>query len=189
MEYNTSYCQAIQKGELSSLHTHYHDTRYGFPETRDDQLFGRLILEINQAGLSWNTVLQKHESIRMAYANFSISGVARFTESDIETLLKNPGIIRMRKKIEAIIFNAQQIEKLQENHGSFYNWLCLQNSINQNKWEYTFKQMFKFTGKEITREFLMSIGFLPGAHHPDCPVYKKILTIPPMWVKNQLPFL
>ena len=59
MEYNTSYCHAVCAGKLSAIHQHYHDTLYGFPETHDDELFGRLMMEINQAGLSWNTVLQK----------------------------------------------------------------------------------------------------------------------------------
>ena len=71
--------------------------------------FGRLILEINQAGLSWNTIINKKESIRKAYVNFDISKIATFTEKDIESLLRNPGIIRMRAKIEAIIHNAKQV--------------------------------------------------------------------------------
>jgi len=103
-----SYCTAVTQGYGGALHQHYHDTVYGFPVTDDNALFGRLLLEINQAGLSWDTVLNKAESIKAAYADFDIATVAAFTETDIERLLQNPGIIRMRKKIEAAIYNANQ---------------------------------------------------------------------------------
>lgn len=117
----SSYCEAIKAGAFSEKHAHYHDTEYGFPVTDDNELFGRLLMEINQAGLSWNTVLNKKESIRAAYANFDINTVASFTEDDILQLLENPGIIRMRKKIEAAIYNAQQLQLLQKEYGSFKN--------------------------------------------------------------------
>ena len=123
MEQNTPYCKAVASGKFSSLHQHYHDTEYGFPAEDDNALFGRLILEINQAGLSWDTVLKKKDSIRAAYADFSIQSIAAFTEKDIERLLQNPGIIRMRKKIEAIIYNANAVLKLQEETGSFAKWI------------------------------------------------------------------
>ena len=84
-------------------------------------------MEINQAGLSWDTVLNKAESIKAAYADFDIATVAAFTEKDIERLLQNPGIIRMRKKIEAAIYNANQLLELQNEQGSFRNWLDAQH--------------------------------------------------------------
>ncbi len=179
----TSYCEAIKAEKFSAKHQHYHDHLYGFPEQDDNALFGRLLMEINQAGLSWDTVLNKSESIQRAYANFEIATVANFTEDDILTLLQDPGIIRMRKKIEAAIYNAQQIQLLQKEHGSFYNWLNAQHPQKEEDWIKCFKKIFKFTGKEITKEFLMGIGYLKGAHVPECPLYNKVLKSQPKWLK------
>lgn len=178
-----SYCAAIAAGKFNSRHKDYHDNFYGFAETEDKALFGRLLMEINQAGLSWDTVLNKSESIKAAYANFDIEQVANFTETDIERLLQNPGIIRMRKKIEAAIYNAQQIQILQKEYGSFNNWIAAQHPQKEEDWVKCFKKKFKFTGKEITKEFLMGIGYLKGAHVPDCPLYAKILQSQPKWLE------
>ena len=177
----TSYCSAIAAGQFNAKHQLYHDTLYGFPEKEDNALFGRLLMEINQAGLSWNTVLNKSESIKTAYADFNIDRIANFTEQDIEILLQNPGIIRMRKKIEAAIYNAQQIQILQKEYGSFYQWIDAQHPQKEEDWIKCFKQKFKFTGKEITKEFLMGIGYLKGAHVPECPIYEKVLITRPKW--------
>ena len=182
MAQSSSYCDAITQERFSALHKAYHDELYGFPVTDDDTLFGRLILEINQAGLSWDTVLRKQSSIRTAYANFKIDEIAAFTEKDIQRLLQNPGIIRMRKKIEAIIYNAKQVQDLQKTHGSFYQWLCHQHPKTPEAWVKCFKKTFRFTGNEITKEFLMSTGFLAGAHHDTCPVYEKVIQAKPKWL-------
>lgn len=178
-----SYCDAIAQEQFSELHKTYHDQWYGFPVTDDDSLFGRLIMEINQAGLSWDTVLRKQSTIRTAYANFKIDEIAAFTEADIEQLLQNPGIIRMRKKIEAIIYNAKQLQGLQKAHGSFYQWLCHQHPKTPEAWVKCFRKTFRFTGNEITKEFLMSTGFLPGAHNKDCPIYLEIIKAKPKWLE------
>ena len=178
----SSYCEAIKAGSFSEKYAHYHDTEYGFPVTDDNELFGRLLMEINQAGLSWNTVLNKKESIRAAYANFDINTVASFTEDDILQLLENLGIIRMRKKIEAAIYNAQQLQLLQKEYGSFKNWLDMQYPRNKEEWVKCFKQRFKFTGNEITKEFLMGTGYIKGAHITACPIYNKVLKHQPKWL-------
>jgi len=178
----TSYCEAIEAAELSEKHRRYHDTEYGFPVDNDNELFGRLLLEINQAGLSWDTVLNKRESIRAAYANFDIKKVASFSEDDILQLLENPGIIRMRKKIEAAIYNAQRLLQIQNEYGSFKNWLDIQHPKNKEDWVKCFKQQFKFTGNEITKEFLMGTGYLKGAHIAACPIYAKIVKHQPKWM-------
>ena len=179
----TSYCDAVSSGKFNEKHRQYHDCVYGFPETDDNTLFGRLLMEINQAGLSWDTVLNKAESIKAAYADFDIATVAAFTEKDIERLLQNPGIIRMRKKIEAAIYNANQLLELQKEQGSFRNWLDTQHPQKEEYWVEIFKRKFKFTGKEITKEFLMGIGYLKGAHEPACPIYKKIEKAQPKWLE------
>jgi len=156
-----------------SLHHHYHDAHYGFPIESDDELFGRLILEINQAGLSWTTILNKEDNFRKAYAGFSIARIAAFCEEDKFRLLSDPGIIRNRLKIEAVIFNAQRVLEMQQKYGSFLNWLKEHHPREKSAWTILFRKNFRFTGGEIVNEFLMSTGFLPGAHLPDCPVYEK----------------
>ena len=178
-----SYCAAVAAGKFNSRHKVYHDHHYGYPTTEDNALFGRLLMEINQAGLSWDTVLNKRESIQAAYANFDIAQVANFSEADIERLLQNQGIIRMRKKIEAAIYNAKQIQLLQKEYGSFNNWIDAQHPKKEEEWVKYFKKKFKFTGKKITKEFLMGIGYLKGAHVPECPLYDKVLKSQPKWLE------
>ena len=141
----SSYCAAVASGKFNARHKDYHDNLYGFIETEDNALFGRLLMEINQAGLSWDTVLNKAESIKVAYANFDVESVANFTQNDVERLLQNPGIIRMRKKIEAAIYNAQQIQVLQKEYGSFYHWIDIQHPQKEVDWIKSFKKKFKFT--------------------------------------------
>jgi DNA-3-methyladenine glycosylase I len=179
-----SYCSAIEAmtGERKSLHKAYHDQFYGFPLHDDNELFCRLVLEINQAGLSWETILKKEQSFRKAYHNFNVKKVAAYTEADRARLLADAGIIRNRLKINAAIENAKTIMRLQKEYGSFQNWLEQHHPKAKVEWVKLFKQTFKFTGGEIVNEFLMSIGYLPGAHAANCGIYKKILKSKPMWL-------
>jgi DNA-3-methyladenine glycosylase I len=179
-----SYCKAIeimQPEERKLLHKNYHDNRYGFPIHDDNELFGRLILEINQAGLSWETILKKEASFRRAYDNFNINTVAAYTNEDRERLLADPGIIRNRLKINAAIENANTILALREEFGSFQKWLNHHHPKTLGEWIKLFKKTFRFTGGEIVNEFMMSIGYLPGAHSEDCAIYNKVLKAKPMW--------
>lgn len=181
-----SYCSAIdqmQPGDRKSLHQNYHDRHYGFPIHDDNELFGRLILEINQAGLSWETILKKEGTFRKAYHNFNIKKVAAYTEADRKRLLADPGIIRNRLKVNAAIENAQTILTLQKQFGSFEKWLKSNHPKTKEEWIKVFKKTFRFTGGEIVNEFLMSIGFLPGAHSSDCGIHKRILKAKPMWLR------
>ena len=182
-----SYCtfsNSLAPGE-KSIHKIYHDNHYGFPIETDDELFCRLILEINQAGLSWSTILNKQENFRKAYHNFNIKKVAGYKEKDIERLLNDAGIIRNKLKVNAAIENAKTILALQKQFGSFKNWLNHHHPKTKEEWMKLFKQTFKFTGGEIVNEFLMSTGYLAGAHDDNCPVYKKVIKAKPMWrVKN-----
>ncbi|WP_321479386.1 DNA-3-methyladenine glycosylase I [uncultured Bacteroides sp.] len=179
-----SYCSYIPTmAEPSrSLHQNYHDNHYGFPIHDDNELFGRLILEINQAGLSWETILKKEHSFRAAYDNFDIQKIAAYTETDRERLLNDAGIIRNRLKVNAAIENAKAIVQLQKEYGSFEAWLEKHHPKTKEEWVKLFKKTFKFTGGEIVGEFLMSIGYLPGAHDDSCPVYQEILKTKPMWL-------
>ncbi len=169
-----SYCYFVKDLEAGHVHRLYHDTQYGFPIEDDDELFGRLILEINQAGLSWDTILKKQDNFRRAYHSFSIAKIAAYRAGDINRLLADAGIIRNKLKVNAVIYNAQQILTLQKDYGSFKNWLDVQELSNKEEWVKLFKRTFKFTGGEITGEFLMSTAYLPGAHVPDCPIYKSL---------------
>lgn len=182
-----SYCKAIEKmeGERQALHKAYHDEFYGFPIHDDNELFCRLILEINQAGLSWETILRKQESFRKAYSGFNIKKVAAYGEADRKRLMANPGVIRNRLKIEAAIENAKTILRLQKEHGSFGEWLTHHHPKTKDEWVKIFKKTFRFTGGEIVNEFLMSIGFLPGAHSEACPIYKRALKAKPMWARGK----
>jgi DNA-3-methyladenine glycosylase I len=164
-------------------HGPYHDTQYGFPIDDDDALFGRLILEINQAGLSWLTILKKQEGFYRAYEGFSIDKVAAYGEEDRARLLADAGIIRNKLKVNAAIHNAQVIQGFQAEHGSFKAWLDLNHPREKADWVKLFKKHFKFTGGEITGEFLMSAGYLPGAHGEACPVYKEIEKLGPAWMR------
>ena len=179
----TTYCDALHlmKEADLKLHKPYHDTQYGFTLDSDDELFGRLILEINQAGLSWTTILNKQENFRKAYSQFNIKKVAKYGEKDVERLLNDAGIIRNRLKIAAAIHNANVILQLQKEHGSFKAWLDKEHPKTKLEWVKLFKKQFRFTGGEIVNEFLMSTGYLPGAHHEGCPVYKHVLKSKPAW--------
>ena len=137
-----TYCEAIEmmEGERKALHKKYHDKLYGFPIHDDNELFGRLILEINQAGLSWETILKKEESFRKAYHNFNIKKVAAYKEPDVERLLNDAGVIRNRLKINAAIENARTIMHIQKQHGSFENWLKANHPKTKEEWVKLFKK-------------------------------------------------
>lgn len=182
-----SYCEFVQSQNLDDVHRRYHDLYYGFPIGDDNELFGRLILEMNQAGLSWTTILNKERNFRNAYSDFSIDHVATYEQADKDRLLLDAGIIRNRLKIEAAIFNAKAIQHIQKEHGSWLSWLNKAHPLPLPDWVKLFKKHFKFVGGEIVKEFLMSTGFLPGAHIPQCPVYSKCIAANPPWVKSGEP--
>jgi DNA-3-methyladenine glycosylase I len=161
------------------LHGPYHDHEYGFPQREEAALFERLVLEINQAGLSWETILRKREHFRRAYDGFDVDTVAAYGNRDRERLLDDAGIIRNRMKVDAAIHNAQVIQGFRASHGGFAAWLDAHakdagKARDKAAWVKLFKKTFKFTGGEITGEFLMSLGYLPGAHRPGCPTLKRI---------------
>jgi DNA-3-methyladenine glycosylase I len=173
-----SYCAAIRQGGLDPCHAIYHDTEYGFPVRSDNVLFERLILEINQAGLSWTTILKKRSGFRKAYADFDIATVAAFSEADQARLMADAAIIRNRLKVKAAVTNANTCLRLIREHGSLAAWLDGLHPQTPEDWAKIFKKTFVFTGGEIVREFLLSSGYLPGAHDEDCPVHHQIQSLP-----------
>lgn len=156
------------------VHGPYHDEEYGFPVADDKVLFERLCLEIFQAGLSWLIVLKKRPALCRAFDGFDPVRVAAYGEAETERLLADPGIIRNRRKIAAIIENARRVQMIQAEHGSFAAWLAASAPRTKEEWVGLFKSRFLFMGGEVVGEFLMSIGLLPGAHRPDCPVQERI---------------
>ena len=165
------------------FHGPYHDKEYGFPVRDEAALFERLVLEINQAGLSWLTVLKKREAFQKAYAGFDVDRVAAFDEADSERLMNDAGIIRNRLKVSAAIENARTIQKFRSSHGSFAEWLDAHHPLPKEDWVKLFRKTFRFTGGEIVGEFLMSTGYLPGAHAEHCPVYERIARLGPPWMR------
>mgnify|MGYP000882844237 FL=1 len=180
----TTYCEYCITHTEDTFNKTYHDTQYGFPLDDDNELFERLILEINQAGLSWITILKKADNFRKAYSKFNIAKIAKYTEADRARLLDDAGIIRNRLKVNAAIVNAQKVLELKKEYGSFKGWLDAHHPLTKDEWTKLFKKTFIFTGGEIVNEFLMSTGYLPGAHQKDCPIYKTVAAQKPMWMKK-----
>jgi DNA-3-methyladenine glycosylase I len=181
---SAAYCRAAP---VDPVHGPYHDTEHGFPTEDESVLFERLMLEINQAGLSWSTILKKRAGFRAAYGGFTVDRVAAFGAAEVEQLLTDPGIIRNRLKIEAAAENARQIQGLRQSHGSFALWLAAHHPRSPEAWTQLFRGTFRFTGGQIVGEFLMSIGYLPGAHEPDCPVFVRIFQHSPPWASGRAP--
>lgn len=166
------------------VHGSYHDHEYGFPLRTDDALFERLVLEINQAGLSWETILKKRDGFVLAYDGFRVERVAAYGEADRARLLADARIIRNRLKVDAAIHNAGVILSLREAHGSFADWIDAHHPRPKADWVKLFKRTFRFTGGEIVGEFLMSTGWLPGAHREDCPVHARVMAAGPAWARG-----
>ena len=178
----TWYCD-FARGD--AVHGPYHDTEYGFPIEDESGLFERLILEINQAGLNWALILKKREGFRAAYSGFDVDEVAEYREADRARLLADAGIIRNRLKVNAAIENARVIRSMRGSHGGFARWLAAHHPMTKAEWVRLFRKTFRFTGGEITGEFLLSIGYLPSPHREDCPVYSEIARLNPPWMDRQ----
>jgi DNA-3-methyladenine glycosylase I len=179
----TTYCDYCNTHPEDTFNCEYHDTQYGFPLTDDNLLFERLVLEINQAGLSWITILKKAGNFRRAYDGFDVETVAGYGESDRARLLGDADVIRNRLKVNAAIENAKRIRALYPEFGSFKGWLDAHHPRSKTEWTKLFKRTFVFTGGEIVNEFLTSSGYLPGAHQADCPVYQCVAVQNPAWMK------
>ncbi|KAF0113896.1 MAG: tagA [Rhodospirillaceae bacterium] len=148
-------------------------------------LFERLSLEIFQAGLSWLLILNRREALRKAFAGFVPERVAAFGAAERERLLTDPALIRNRRKVDAVIHNACRVLALRATHGSFASWIEQPPTPpSLEAWVRVFRGTFRFAGTEVVKEFLMSIGHLPGAHHERCPVYTEILEHHPRWMRE-----
>lgn len=185
-------CKWAQSSELDA---HYHDTEWGVPSNDDRYLFEMLILEGAQAGLSWNTILNKRAEYQRVYQNFDAKKVARFTAKRREKLLANPGIVRNKLKVEASVDNAKAFLEVQKEFGSFaaYIWSFVDGAPRQNGFK-SMKQVpaetdesralskalkkrgFRFVGPTICYAFMQAVGMV-NDHEVGCfrhePVAKK----------------
>jgi len=176
----------------SDLVAEYHDNEWGVVSTDDRHLFEMLILEGAQAGLSWTTILKKRASYREAYSGFDPEKVARFTRKSVVRLLKDPGIVRNRLKVEASIQNARAFLAVQEEYGSFaeYVWDFVGGKPVINRWE-SLREIpvetaeslnmskalksrgFKFVGPTICYAYMQSIGMV-NDHVVSCFRYREL---------------
>ena len=166
------------------FHGPYHENEYGFPTDDEAVLLERLSLEIFQAGLSWLIVLKKRPTTFAAFDGFDVDRVAAYGDADVARLLGDAGIIRNRLKVAAIIENAKRIQALRGSHGGFAAWIEAHHPLSLEEWVKLFRKTFKFTGGEVVNEFLMSIGYLPGTHREECPVYARIALLDPPWMRG-----
>lgn len=176
----------------NDLYIEYHDDEWGIPVYEDRQLFEMLILEGAQAGLSWITVLNKRDNYRKAFDQFDPEKIARYSNTRIEKLLANPGIVRNRLKVNATVTNAQVYLNVKESYGSFqeYIWQFVDGEPIVNQWaslqevptstpesDAMSKQLkkdgFKFVGSTICYAFMQAVGMV-NDHTTDCFRYHEL---------------
>lgn len=174
------------------LYKSYHDREWGVPLYDDTQLFAMLILEGAQAGLSWISVLRRRENYFAAFDNFAVEKIVRYSDDDVARLLKNEGLIRNRLKIESVIRNAKALVKLQEERGTFsdYLWDFVDGKPIQNSWRELSevpaetplskkmsrdlkKRDFSFVGPTICYAYMQAVG-LVNDHLVDCFRYDEV---------------
>lgn len=176
------YC-AVAVG--NPIHGSYHDHEYGFP-TRDERvLFERFCLEIFQAGLSWEIILKRRAGIFEAFEGFDPDKIATWGDEESARLLADPRIIRNRLKVKAVLENARRWVALRQQYSSFDGWLTHHHPLTRAQWTKLFRQAFTFTGGEIVNELLMSIGYLPGTHAPECATFATIASLDPPWMLDE----
>ncbi len=179
-----SYCEASLGDAWLRPH---HDTIHGRPEEHEARLFEYLSWEIMQAGLNWRLVLQRAAGMREALAAYDLDRIADWSDADRAALQHDRRLIRNRLKIEALQWNARRFLSFRPLFpGGMAGWLAAHHPRSLPAWVALFRQNFKFTGPEIVREYLEGIGYLPGAHAPDCPVYADILKLRPPWSTSGL---
>ncbi len=176
----------------SELYRSYHDEEWGVPCYNTQELFEMLCLEGAQAGLSWITILNKRENYRRLFANFDPVKVARFTKKKIDKLVLDPGIVRHRQKIEAVVNNAKVVVAMEKEGESFcdFLWSFVDYSVQQNKVK-TLKEVpsstdtsllmskalkkrgFKFVGSTTCYAFMQASGMV-NDHVQTCPSCKRV---------------
>lgn len=176
----------------NDLLLHYHDTEWGVPERDDRALFEKLLLDGAQAGLSWQTILDKREGYRRAFDGFDPHAVARYGDEDVQRLLADPGIVRNRQKVRSAIANARAYLNLKEDLGSFsdYLWDWVDGEPVRNAWRSVDelpaqtetsnalskdlkKRGFSFVGPTIVYAFMQAVGMV-NDHLVTCFRYSEV---------------
>jgi DNA-3-methyladenine glycosylase I len=177
-------CDWVPEGD--PLYLEYHDEEWGVPSHDDTHLFEMLVLEGAQAGLSWSTILRKREGYRKAFAGFDAEKVARFTKRDVERLLRDPGIVRNRLKVESSVNNAKRLLEVRDELGSLdtYLWSFVDGEPLVGTWR-TYREMpaetdeskamskdlkrrgFRFVGPTVCYAFMQAVGIVDD-HTLDC---------------------
>ena len=184
-----SYCSWDQSSELNIK---YHDTEWGVPLHDDRGQFEFLMMEVMQCGLNWTMMMKKREIFRSCFDNFEYDKIAEYTEEDIERILEVPGMIKSRRKIEAIITNAKCFQKIREEYGSFdaYLWaysdgktilynkhgdgyIPVSNGLSDEISKDLKKRGFKYLGTVTVYSHLQACGMI-NDHGSDCPCYQRI---------------
>lgn len=183
-------CKWVEKG--SPLDKEYHDKEWGVPVHEDSILFEFLVLEGMQAGLSWSTILQRRETMREAFDNYDLQKIVHYDQKKIDELLQNPGIIRNKLKVNAVIINAKLFLDIQKEFGSFdnYLWSYVDHKPIVNHWEAMKdvpastplsdtiskdlkKRGFKFVGTTIMYAYMQAVGIV-NDHEISCFCHPKV---------------
>ncbi len=167
-----SYCAFCNSASAPKIHSQYHKKEYGINPKKDKLFFEALVLEINQTGLSWDLVLKRRNTIKLAFENYNLNKISNFNKKNINDLLSNNKIIRNKKKIIAIIYNSKIFIEIIKDNGSFKKWMDKNKNKSLDQWIKLFKKKFKFTGPSVTKEFLIATGYIAGAHDLNC-IYNK----------------
>jgi DNA-3-methyladenine glycosylase I len=166
------------------LHRDHHDREHGFSPADDAGWLERLSWEIGQAGISWLVVLAKREATHRAFDGFELDRVAGYGSAEVERLLADPGVVRHRGKILAVIHNAGAMRRWRDAKGSVRAWLAANRPATPEGWLRLLKRELRFIGPEIAREWLEGTGVLPGAHRPDCPMAARAAASGPLWLES-----
>ena len=195
-----SYCDWDSTSELNKR---YHAEEWGIPVHDDRMQFEYLMMEVMQCGLNWNMMINKREIFRKCFDNFEYDLIAKYDEKDVERIMATDGMIKSKRKIEAIINNAKCFQKIREEYGSFSNYLWnysdnktilyekheigyipTSNGLSDKISKDMKKRGFKFLGTVTVYSHLQACGII-NDHSKNCPCYQKIVTHYPTIIKPQ----
>ena len=195
-----SYCRWDQD---SQQNMRYHDTEWGVPLFDDRGQFEFLTLEVMQCGLSWGLVIKKREILRGCFDGFDYDRVAQYTEADVQRILETEGMIRARRKIEAVISNARSFQKVREEYGTFDaylwgmaggksivyakhadGWIPASNGLSEKISRDLKKRGFKFVGPIVIYSHLQACGII-NDHDRNCPCYRRLIETYPTAEKRR----
>ena len=196
-----SYCNWDKASEKCLA---YHDTEWGVPVHDDQKQFEFLMLEVMQCGLNWNIVINKRDIFRACFDNFDYDKIAKYSETDIERIMNTKGMIKSRRKIEAVIHNAKCFGKIRQEFGSFCNYLWaysqgktilydkhndgyipVSNGLSDKISKDLKRRGFKFLGTVVIYSHLQACGII-NDHDKNCPRYAFIVDNYPTMRKKRL---